>query len=477
MRKGYLVIDVGTGNTRAAVITTGGHVVSQSSIDTKYIQDDKDSCYFEPQLFWKNIASVVKEVLSKSRDVRIISITATSTRQGAVLLDKNGNAIIGLPNIDNRGAYLEGSIKEDYVYMMTGKWAVRYFTAFKIVSFFKSHKELARKVYKFTSISDWIGYMFTGVLCYEHTQACETLLYDTEKGGWNSQLCELFEINSNLLPNLVECKNGLGNITAKMADWFGLEKEVVYVVSSGDTQVALQGVNAKIGDLGIVAGTTTPVVLLTDKFVIDKRHRCWVNKYIGKDQFMLETSAGVTGLNYQRFKRNFLGNYSYQEIEQACQGKERPQIVSCLSTIDFETNTPFNKGTFQFQSPLSVDITAIDMAYALILDMAFGIKKNYDVLTDITKHDGRIVGAGGGLQSPKLCQSIADLTKKELVLMEGYENASLLGCVKNCNHYWGIESKMENVVNRYEPDHHNEWIEENFLQWCKLRQALNAERS
>lgn len=472
MRRGYLVIDVGTGNTKAAIVTCDGQIISEHVMDTKYIYEDDMQCHFSPEKFWEDILHVVEQCLAEAKDIHIMSITSTSIRQGIILLDEQGKGIIGLPNIDNRGAYLESRYDKEYIYNKTGKWAARYFSAFKLVAYLESHPATSHQVKKIVSISDWIGYKFTGVLKYEHTQACETLLYDMATSTWSKELCELFGVDYALLPELVESAAKLGCVSRGYSYLFQNKDEINYIVSSADTQVAAFGIGANVGDTIIIAGTTTPIISITKDFMVDKRKRCWSNRYIYEHTYVLEVNAGVTGLNYQRFKHNCLQSYTYEALENRYAHMDKPKVLVCLSTLDFATASPTSNGTIQLETPIDASLDMVDFAYGIILDMVCGIRRNLDVLADINGIIGPIIGVGGGLRSPLMCQLIADLTQKPLLIYEGYEQGSIRGCVLTCNKYNNVALHARKKLMTYTPKN-NHWIEDYFVKWCNVREKSN----
>ena len=103
----YLVIDIGTGNVRVAVVTSDGHVLGVARDDLRYHRDElyPDSIYFEPNHLWDQLIRLGKEALGEAGDVSIKACTTTSQREGIVLIGHDGKSLIGLPNIDHRGYF------------------------------------------------------------------------------------------------------------------------------------------------------------------------------------------------------------------------------------------------------------------------------------------------------------------------------------------------------------------------------------
>ncbi len=472
MKNGYLIIDFGTGNTRAAVVSSRGKVIAQSVVDTAYQVEGEDACSFSPAMLLKNVLEVARRAVKQAEDTRVVAVSATSTRQGAVLLDKNGEGWLGLPNIDNRGAYLEPQLDGDKIYQLSGRWAMRYFTALKIRGYFDRYPEKWEKLSQFTSISDWIGFALTGNLVYEHSQACETLLYDIEKSCWSDELCGLMGIHPKYLPKLQQSGSLLGYVKGQVADQIGIDK-VPFIVGGGDTQVALLATSAQGGDVAVIAGTTTPVAMLTDCCQWEPRQRFWTSKHVMADEYLLETNAGVTGLNYQRFKQNFLPSISYEKLNQLMQNMEAPKCLCCMSTMEFAAKRSFAFGGFSFPTPFQADMTPVDLAYAMLVDMACGIKHNVKVLEEYGQKEGRMVGAGGGLRSSAFCRIIAGMTGRTLTLCKGFESASAKGTAHLISRYLGTDEKQEEVLTVYEPKE-EPWMEDVYGRWLALREKLNS---
>ncbi len=135
MQKGYLIADVGTGNTRVGLTTLEGDVVAVETCDTLYYENElyPDNQAFDPLVMWSNLERLTKKVLERAGEYQVTAITATSQREGIVLMDKDGNPFLGLPNIDLRGREWEAAIPDrEHIYGLTGRWVNTIFSALKL---------------------------------------------------------------------------------------------------------------------------------------------------------------------------------------------------------------------------------------------------------------------------------------------------------------------------------------------------------
>ncbi len=478
MRSGYLIIDVGTGNARVGIVTEDGEVLSTHTKNTLFHRDTAypDSVYFDPGKLFQGICASIRKVLSRlPSDVRLLAVSATSARQGIVLMDRDMRAYYAMPNIDNRGREWEGAFADaEGVYAKTGRWLSTIFPALKLFALRKVRPELYERIYKIISISDWIGYMFTGICAYEYSQACETQLFDLKKQDWSASLCQKFSISRDILPDLVRSGSILGKIRTAVSGYTGLPENIPFIVSGADTQCAVAGSGANVEDIVIVSGTTTPLVRLLDRHTSDPRQRCWIDCHIRDGQYLLESNAGVTGLNLQRFKAAFLPRASYENMDRHIGAKRSASVCASLGTLVFWERRLLANGGFQFAAPLAQDMDRYDFVLAIANDIAFSIAANYENLMKIyPKKTPKLIGCGGGLQLRHICQTVADVTNMPFHLPVGFRQASLMGCRAICMHALGRDTQVPRIHMEYLPSPRRAEQMERYAAWNAYRSALN----
>ncbi len=176
-KEAYIIIDIGTGNVRVAATSANGAVLGVAREDIKYVRDERypDALYFDADALWAQVTALANEVIKGLPGVTVRALTATSQREGIVLLGRNGESLVGLPNIDHRGREWEDIIPDKtIVYKLTGRYPTSLFSAFKLLGIKKRWKEVWQNCVSFVSISDWVEYKLSGVVKYEHSQASET---------------------------------------------------------------------------------------------------------------------------------------------------------------------------------------------------------------------------------------------------------------------------------------------------------------
>lgn len=489
-KEGYLVIDIGTGNVRVALTDKAGRVLEIARDDVHYITDDSalGAMHFDPGVLWGQIRQLTKTVLAAAPAVSILAVTSSSQREGVVLIGRDGQAVIGFPNHDHRGRVIEGDLspaETDLIYQEAGRFPGSLFSAFKVVAWGRAFPEAFQGIAKMLSISDWATYELTGVMGYEHAQASETLVYSVRDGSWSDQLCRLLDFPADLLPPLHASGSRLGQVKPALASEWGLPSEMIVIVGGADTQLALKSTQPSLGDIAVVSGTTTPVVLVGDQYLTDPRKRTWSNRHVVTDQFILEANAGVTGLNFQHLKAIFYPNESYdviaeelgllETILQAAAAEKTPvPVVASLGSLIAEEKRPLTTGGFTFQVPVSSDLSRSQFIWAALWDMACCIKENLDVLCAVLPYDKPYLwGCGGGMQSRLLRQFVATLTGKEIWLRKNNRQASVIGGAIICGETLGNQDYEDTGIEKTLPLNGDQYGGF-YRQWKSVRQIWQA---
>lgn len=471
----YLIIDIGTGNVRVALVDVKGKIISVERDNVIYKKDDhyKEALFFDPDYLWDQVLKLINKCLTENNTVKIIAITVSSQREGIVLLSKAGKSMIGFPNHDHRGRFMEHIIKDkDLVYNLTGRYPTSLFSALKLVAYREKYPEEWKDLDCFMSISDWAQFMLTGVKGYEHAQASETLLYDVENKCWSGELLHIFNLDKSIVPPLYYSGTKLGSLKSAYAARWNLDADVPVFVGGADTQLAIKSTLPKRGDVVIVSGTTTPVVNVSGAYILDEEQRSWTNSHLNREEYILETNCGVTGLNYQRVKDIFYPNESYDIIEEELGGIDTPACFAHLGSLLANDKEVLAKGGFLFDVPIMTQLSRADFAWAGLWDIACSIRENLDCLLDIRDSANDYVWCcGGGFQSRHLRKFVAGLIQKKLFFHTGYQQASVLGAAVVCSEALGNVGEMDTTVEVVLPEI-NEQYAMLFERWKETREGL-----
>jgi autoinducer 2 (AI-2) kinase len=468
----YIIVDIGTGNVRVAAASSEGNVLGVAREDISYVKDPlyPDALYFDPGQLWEQVLRLAADVLAQVPAASVKAITATSQREGIVLIDAKGGSLIGLPNIDHRGREWEDTITDkSSMYQLTGRYPTSLFSALKLIGIRERKPELWKETATFLSISNWIEYKLSGIARYEHSQASETLLYDVAQQQWSPALCKVFGLDPAILPELAASATVLGRILPAVAQQLGIAADTKIIVGGGDTQLAIKSTRPAVNDMVIVSGTTTPIVKLTGTYTLDQEERTWTSRDIENGRFVFEANAGVTGLNYQRLKEIFYPNEGYDVIEKELEENPHNLCMASLGSLLADEEVSLTRGGFIFPAPVSHLLTRSAFVWATMLDIACSIVKNYHILAAVAGHDPDYIwGCGGGLQSRVLRQLIANLTGKKVQMRYEYQQSSAVGGALICNEALQVNVKIDDRIEVVYPVQ-TEYYATLYAEWEKTR--------
>ena len=235
--KHYMIVDMGTGNSRVALVREDGRLICVKSFENVYYIDDayEDAQYFDPSYWKRNILDLCREVIREHPDIIIDAISSSGARETIVLINHEQEDFYGLPNIDNRGREWMSKIQQDGIYEKTGRWVTEDFPAAKLMGLQKRRKQLFDQVQTFTSLSEWIGYVLCGKIAIEPSQACETQLYDIVAHQWSEELLERFGLQKLTMPRLMEAGSLLGYVKEELKQFLGITYDIPFIVGGADT--------------------------------------------------------------------------------------------------------------------------------------------------------------------------------------------------------------------------------------------------
>ena len=94
--KHYLLVDLGTGNSRVALVDANGAILGLRTYTNVYHRDSayEDAQYFLPEEWAPLLLQGCRELCGEHPDVRIDAISAAGARQSFVLLNHAGEAFL-----------------------------------------------------------------------------------------------------------------------------------------------------------------------------------------------------------------------------------------------------------------------------------------------------------------------------------------------------------------------------------------------
>ncbi|MHB8869096.1 MAG: NAD(P)-dependent oxidoreductase [Thermoleophilia bacterium] len=244
---------------------------------------------------------VSREVLHKAGAAphHVIGVAVTGMRFSLVVTDPAGEVLLALPNRDARAAGEGILLADDHGPLFSrraGHWPSPIFMAARLRWLTENAPDILARAVCAYSLSDWLASQLTGVNATDPSQAGETLLFDLANADWAWDLVDMLGLPRRLFPPVYAGGTSLGPLTSGAADRLGLAPGTPVAVGGADTQCGLLGVGVTTpGQMGIIAGSTAPLQLVTSCPHVDEQARVWAGNHVVPGAWILESNAGAMG--------------------------------------------------------------------------------------------------------------------------------------------------------------------------------------
>ena len=244
--KYILSIDQGTTSTRAILFNHEGKVIGIAQKELACLFPKSGWVEQDALSIWISVVDAISELTIKCNVTfaDIDSIGITNQRETTIIWDKATgmpiyNAIVwqSRQSADICDAL---SDKKEFIHSKTGLLINPYFSASKIrfiLDAVPSAQERAEKgELMFGTVDSWLIYKLTNrkVHATDVSNASRTLLFNINTMSWDEELCKIFNIPMNMLPEVKPCSYDYG-----LASYYQGDVHIMGV--AGDQQAALFG--------------------------------------------------------------------------------------------------------------------------------------------------------------------------------------------------------------------------------------------
>ncbi|MDO5025228.1 MAG: FGGY family carbohydrate kinase [Trueperella sp.] len=207
-----LALDQGTSGSKAIVVDDQGvHAVVEKSIYPDYISEM--AIEQDPEELYQSIIEVGKAAIEKA-GVPIEGISLANQGETILAWDpETGEPLSRCISWQDRRSKVVAERLSSYageIHDRTGLVLDSYFTAPKMVWL----RENVTKEGVVTTTDTWMVYRLTGEFVTDVTTASRSLLLNLDEGKWDDRLIEIFGLQNEKLPRIVDCDEIVGTTTA-----------------------------------------------------------------------------------------------------------------------------------------------------------------------------------------------------------------------------------------------------------------------
>ncbi|MBQ6662648.1 MAG: FGGY-family carbohydrate kinase [Firmicutes bacterium] len=242
--------------------------------------------------WWQAMCRTTREVFARAtiKPEQVAGISFCSQMQGFILVDADGVPVHRpMSYMDQRA---EAEIREGIAYglQIAGANIRKLLPSLKITGavsssvkdplwkykWLEAHEpENFARGYKWLDVKEYLISRCTGNYIMTQDSAYSTFLYDTRKGheGWSSELCRLFNVKMELLPEIIKATDRAGELTPQAAAELGLAAGTPVFGGGGDaTLIGIGSGCVKPGDTHIYSGTSGWVSTIVEKQLVDTKY-------------------------------------------------------------------------------------------------------------------------------------------------------------------------------------------------------------
>ncbi|NTV91220.1 MAG: carbohydrate kinase [Clostridiales bacterium] len=422
----------------------------------------------EPDEWWRAMCSTTRELIEKNgvSPSDIDGMSFCSQMQGLVLVDRNGDQVRrAMSYMDQRASkQLKEGIANGLQIAGANVWKLfrsliitRAVAAsvkdpvwkYKWVE--ENEPEVFKKVYKWLDVKEFLICRCTGSFVMTEDSAFATLLYDTRKGrkGFSRELCNMFGVKMEHLPEIIKSTDVAGSLTGKAAEMLGLRAGIPVFGGGGDASLIGVGAGAvEKGSTHIYSGTSGWVSTVVDRQIVDTD--AMIASIVGADSgrfnYFAELETAGKCLEWVR------DHLALDEIDIYLEKKHVVDSPECIhkSLYDYMMETiksvppgsggviftPWlhgNRCPFEDSNArgmffnISIDTGKTEMIHAVLEGICYHLRWQLEAQESKIQTSGAIRFAGGGALAPLTCQLLADILGRVVETTDNPQNVGSVG--------------------------------------------------
>ncbi len=428
----FLGIDVGTTSTKAILVDSSGHILSEASRPAVLSSPRATWAEEDPEEWWQNVCLVIPEVLSKAQasPQEVAAIGASGMVPTLILVDREGRVL--RPSIQQNDARAVEEIEDlqratdaAEILQRTGSAITQQSIGPKLLWLRHQEPEVMRRAVHVMGSYDFIAYRLTGKLSIERNWALESGLFDLQREDWDEALLRLASIDRTWLGEVRWPAEVVGKLTDEAGRRTGLISGIPVVAGSADhIASAFSAGLRQEGDLLVKLGGAGDILFSLDQAEMDPR--LFLDYHVIPGKFLLNGCMASSGSLIRWFRDQFAPGMEYADLDQEAAvvpaGSEGLVILPYFLGEKTPLNDPLARGTIV---GLTLMHTRAHVYRAILEGIAFGFKHHLEVLAEHNRLPRRVRLTNGGAHSLLWRQITADVLGLPLEQIAHHPGSSL----------------------------------------------------
>jgi len=208
-----LAIDQGTSSTKALLVADGGKVVGESSAPVNPRSGAEGAVEQDPEELFQSILTAGQEALRRA-GAAADAVGVANQGETVMRWDPRSGRPFGpaLSWQDRRAVTVTRALADraERLTELTGLPLDPYFAAPKMTWLRQRDGEEG----VITTVDAWLNWRLAGAFATDAATASRTLLLDLPSTSWSAEACEVFGLDPNAQPRIVDCDETIGETAA-----------------------------------------------------------------------------------------------------------------------------------------------------------------------------------------------------------------------------------------------------------------------
>lgn len=416
-----LGLDLGTTGVRVVAIDAQGALLAEVIHSYPLYTPKPGWTEQRPEDWTAASLAALREIALGLEGHEIIAIGLSGQMHGMVALDASGQPIRPaiLWNDQRTGAAvaeIEAAIPRRELIARTGNPAITGFHLPKLLWLRQAEPEAYARTRHSLLPKDYLGYLLTGVMAAEPTDASGTNCFNLTQKAWDKEVLSAVGIDQALFPQIIPSHGVTGSLTAEAAAHTGLPEGLPVVAGAGDNAAAATGLGLSSRQLAIGSvslGTSGVIFAPLLKPTPDPEGRVHLFCHADGGYHLLGVTLAAAG-SLQWYRDTVAPDRSFDELlALAAQSPPGANGVTFKPYLAGERTPHLNPNLRGSFSGLSLATTQADLVRAALEGVAFSLRDALDVIGSLTTLT-HALATGGGAKSDLWLQIVADVLELPL---------------------------------------------------------------
>ena len=436
-----LGIDVGTGGTRALIVSNNGRIVASATEEHEpFASPQIGWAEQNPEDWWRACGVAVRKALANGGlgSIDISCVGFSGQMHGAVMLDESDGivrpALIWCDvRTEKQCKQLTEKIGSKQLIRLTCNPALPNFTLTKFLWVRENEPKRWKRVHSVMLPKDYVRFRLTGDRATDMADASGTLLLDVVGRRWSTEVLQAVGMEQSLLPQLYESPEICGQISATGAEATGLRQGTPVVAGAGDQAAGAVGMGVVTpGAVSATIGTSGVVFAATDRPSLDPRGRLHTFCHAVPGRWHVMGVTQAAGLSLRWFRDHFGGGTNTNDgrdlyerlIAEAAQVPSGADGLLWAPYLMGERTPHLDPNARAALIGLTAFHTQGHVVRAILEGVAFSLRESFSLFSEMGVPVRNIRLGGGGARSPLWRQIQADAYGHEVEILEAEEGAA-----------------------------------------------------